>query len=713
LTVEWIYGPEATRMTAVPSFLWLAGDRLVVGGGRGSGERLEVLDPSNGARTPLVDVGQALQGLKALLADAAPARLPFPQEIDADGKTALFVLHGDVLLLDLPSAHWTRVTSGGPPVVNAHFSPDGSRIAYVRAHDLYVYDRKHGSETRLTADGTDSLLNGTLSWVYWEEVFGRKDQAYWWSGDSRSIAFLQTDESGVSVATYSDFKPWTPRVIRQRYPKVGEPNPSVRVGIVDLGSGSTTWLSLGDPRSSYVVGVYWLPGSGRVAVRSLNRLQTELTLFTADRRTGAAISVLVERDSTWLNLLEDYAPLRDGFLWPSERTGYAHLYRYSADGKERNAVTTGPWSLFPAGGAAYWLRQSLVGVDEQGGWVYVTGLKDSPFERHLYRVRLDGTNFSRVSSEPGTHAVTMSPGARYYVDRFSSADRLPQLRVHRSDGALISVIGSANDSLVTRFGITFPSTFGIPARDGFPLPAQLLVPPGFDSTRRYPLIVSVYGGPYAPSVVRSWQPSALWNNLLAQHGFLVLTVDNRVATGTSRAVVGKAFLSVMGDVELNDLVDAVRWMKSRPFVDTAHVGLWGWSGGGTYTLLGMTGSAEFAAGIAVAGVTDFRFYDTKWAEEMMRTERENTAGFARVSLLPRASSLHGRLLLVHGTYDDNVHIENTWAFADELIRANKRFDMMIYPMRMHGISDVPARVHLYTTMLDFWQKNLGSPRSGQ
>jgi dipeptidyl-peptidase 4 len=710
LTVEWIYGSEASRMTALPSFLWTGDDRLVLGTGRGSSSRLEVLDPSTGARAPLVDAERARKGLATMLGDAAPATLPFPSEIDPAGRTGLYILGGDVFLLDMSTASWTRVTSTAEKEINVHFSPDGRRVAFVRAHDLFLYDTDRKAETRLTTDGSDSLLNGTLSWVYWEEVFGRKDLAYWWSGDSRSIAFLQTDESGVSVQYYSDFKPWTPRVIRQRYPKVGETNPAVRVGVLDVESRTTTWLPLGDPRQTYVVGVNWLPGSDAVAVRSLNRLQTELTLFHADRRTGKTRPVLVEQDTTWLNLLEDYYPLKDGarFLWPSERTGYSHLYRYGRDGREINAVTNGPWSLFPAGGAAYWLRQSLVGVDEQEGWVYVTGLKDSPLERQLYRVRFDGSKFSRVSAEPGTHAVTMSASARYYVDRYSAADRLPQLRLHRSDGTTVKVLGVTNDSLVTRFGVQFPSTFSIPARDGFPLPAQLFTPAGFDSTRRYPLIVSVYGGPYAPSVSRGWQASALWDNLLAQNGFLVLKVDNRVATGISKAIAGSSFLSVMGDTELNDLVDAVRWMKSRRYVDSARVGLWGWSGGGTYTMLGMTRSAEFAAGIAVAGVTDFRFYDTKWAEEMMKTEKENAAGLAGVSLLPHAKALHGRLLIVHGTYDDNVHIQNAWAFADELIRANKRFDMMIYPMRMHGISDTPARVHLYSTMLDFWKTHLAS-----
>ena len=253
-------------------------------------------------------------------------------------------------------------------------------------------------------------------------------------------------------------------------------------------------------------------------------------------------------------------------------------------------------------------------------------------------------------------------------------------------------------------GLGAPEFLSIPARDGFALPAQILRPRVMVPGKKYPVIINVYGGPSAPTVVNGWQREIFWENLLTQQGYIVMHMDNRAATGISKKLEASIFQRLVGPVELNDMVDAVRWIKQLPDVDSARIGVWGWSGGGSNTLLGMSRSTEFKAGIAVAGVTDFRFYDSRFAEQYMRTEKENLAGFRENSLLQYAKDLHGRLMLVHGTYDDNVHIQNTWAFVNELIKANKQFDLMVYPMRMHGISDRPARIHLYTAMLEFWKR---------
>jgi dipeptidyl-peptidase-4 len=345
-------------------------------------------------------------------------------------------------------------------------------------------------------------------------------------------------------------------------------------------------------------------------------------------------------------------------------------------------------------------------VDEAGGWIYVTALEKSSRERHLYRVRPDGSGFTRVTRESGTHVISVSPDGRFYVDRYSNARTLPALGVFRGDGTPLRVLAPARPDLVATHELQYPEFFTIPARDGFPLPAQILKPAGFDPRKKYPVIFYVYGGPSAPQVLDQWQRDIFWENLLTRRGYLVVRVDPRSATAISKTLENLVARRVMGDVELNDLVDAARHLKRLAYVDSTRLGLWGWSGGGTYTMLAMTKAKEFKAGIAVAGVTDFRFYDTKWAEAGMKTERENRDGFEQVSLLRSAKNLHGRLMIVHGTYDDNVHIQNVWAFIDELIKVNKSFDLMVYPMRMHGIADPPARVHLYTTMLEFWERNL-------
>lgn len=709
LTIEWIQSAEAGRIGSTPAFQWLDDGRLVVhtrgtGGAAGS---MEVWHVSRGTHSALVDLAAARASLRDILGDAAPAAVPFPVALDGRGRWSVHMFAGDVFLLDHVRAAFTRVTTTAETEKCVTLSPDGNAVAFVRNNDLFTYDISAEREERLTHDGSDSLLNGTLTWVYWEEIFGRNDTGYWWSPDSRSIAYLQTDEAGVSIQHYVDVEPWTPRVIRQRYPKIGQKNPVVRVGVVRPGEGRTQWVDLAQHPHEYVVRVGWLPDSRQLSVQTLNRLQTRRDLLVADASTGRASTLLTEHDSAWVEINDGLTFLKDGrgFVWPSERTGYQHLYLYDMQGKLIRPVTQGRWTIRESAGVA-WVRGGVVSVQEGRNEVFFTALERSPLERHLYRSGLDGTGFRRISEEEGTHSVAFSPDGSMYVDRASAVGRTPSLTVHDRTGKRLLVLqeGAAVGSLAA--GLRVPEFTSIPARDGFPLPAQILRPARYEPGRRYPVIIYVYGGPSAPSVVNGWQRDIFWENLLLQHGYVVVHVDNRSATGISKDLEKLVLKRMLGEVELNDLVDAARWLKAQPFVDPERVGVWGWSGGGSNTILGMTRSKEFRAGIAVAGVTDFRFYDTRFAEQYMRTEKENARGFEEYSLLRYAKDLHGRLLLVHGTYDDNVHIANTWAFVNELITANRMFEMMLYPMRMHGISDRAARVHLYTTMLAFWKRNL-------
>jgi len=710
LTVERIFSQEIWQALALPTVEWLNDDRAVLyDRRRPPAERtLELLDPSSGTRSPLVDPPAALAAMRAVLGEGSvPGAFPPPSKVSPDGTRGLYVMEGDIFVLQFNPVAFLPVCRTPEEEKCASFSPDGKYVSFVRTNNLYVYDLDARRELQVTSDGSDSLLNGTLSWVYWEEVFGRNDTGYWWSDDSRSIAFFQTNEAGVSLQVFPDFKPWTPRVMRQRYPKVGEKNPTVRVGITAIGSGKIVWADLSGQRHEYVVRAKWLPDNRYLSIQTMNRLQTELDLLFVDAQLGTATHVLQERDSGWVNIVDDLYFLKDGkrFLWSSERTGYKHLYLYRSDGTLVGPVTRGNWALRASGGPA-WVDQSVVGIDERSGWVYFTALEKSPLERHLYRVHLDGSGFTRISREEGTHNVSLSPSCMFYVDRHSTLESASVLRMYEASGSLHFTITEPGLDRLEKFNLQHASLFTIAARDGFPLPAQILKPATFDAARKYPVIFYVYGGPSAPQVTNSFQRDMFWENLLAQNGFLVVRVDPRSATGISKTLENLVVRRMLADVELNDLVDAVRWVKAQPYVDSARVGIWGWSGGGTYTMLGMTRSKEFAAGIAVAGVTDFRFYDTKFAESVMKTERENREGLEQSSLLRSARDLHGRLLIVQGTYDDNVHPQNAWAFIDELIKANKRFEMMMYPMRGHGIGDGPARIHLYTTMLEFWKRNL-------
>ncbi|HEX8720194.1 MAG TPA: S9 family peptidase [Pyrinomonadaceae bacterium] len=711
LTTEWVFD-EGRRVAGLPSHAWLSDGRLLLlDVRRPAAERtFEVLDPATGARRPALDMAAAVAGLKALLPDSGVgASLDWPEAFDPAGRRALYVFKGDLFLLDLGTARFARLTKTGAEEQSPGFSPDGRRLAFVRDHDLYVTDLDTQAETRVTRDGSETTLNGSLSWVYWEEIFGRRDIGYWWSPDSRALAYIQTDESAVGVSAFMDFRPDSaPRVIRQRYPKAGMPNPRVRVGVAEVGRGETVWVNLGDRPFEYVLRVKWLPDARRVSVQTLTRDQHESGLYFASRATGAAERVLTETDPAWVNIHDDLHFLADGrhFLWASERDGYYHLYRYTLDGRLVNQVTRGPWALASSGAGAFWVKQAVTGIDEKEGWVYFTALERSPVERHLYRIRFDGTGMTRLSAEPGVHRISMSPDTRLYLDNFSDIRTLPSLTLRRADGSRLSVLAPPRPELIARFDVQYPELLTIPAADGFQMPARLLKPKDFRQDRRYPVIMYVYGGPSAPQVSNAWPGSTLFTDqLYLAEGFVLLTVDNRAATGISKRLENTVAKGAF-EPETADLLDAVRWLKRQPWVDPERVGVWGWSGGGTMTLSLMTRSKEFKAGISGAPVTDWRYYDTKWAEALAGLPAENPEGYERASLVKLAGNLHGRLLLVHGTYDDNVHPQNTQAFAEALVQSGKLFEQMIYPMRKHGISDRAGAMHLQRTMLDFWKRSL-------
>lgn len=709
LTLEWIFGAEGRAIASVPSTTWLDDGSLVILDNRRppAMQTFEKLNPGTGQPQPMVDASRALGDLKRAVQELNLDALPWPLAFDGSGKQALYIFQGDVFVLELDKASFRRLTTTPTEETSASFSPNGRRVAYVRANNLYFFDLDNNRETQLTRDGSDTLLNGTLSWVYWEEVFGRRDIGYWWAPDSQAIAYLQSDESAVDLTYFVDFAPFSPRVIHQRYARAGRANPTVRLGIIELAGDTTTWISINDKPFEYIVRAKWLPDGSRLSLETMPRTQTELSLYFADRKTRKTRHVLTETDPGWVNMADDLYFFNDGqhFLWPSERDGYMHLYRYRMDGTLENQVTKGRWALASAGGVAFWVRQALVGVDEKNNWIYFTALEQSSTERHLYRIRPDGSSFARISKEHGTHRISMSPDSRYFTDRFSDVRTLPALRVHASDGPLVKDLAASRPELLAPYEIQFPELSTIPADDGFAMPAEILRPKNFSAERKYPVVMFVYGGASAPQVLNAWQGDTLWNQMLLDAGYVVVKVDNRAATGISKELENTV-VKRLGEAETPDFVAAARWLKKQRWVDASRVGVWGWSYGGFMTLNLMTRSQEFKAGISVAPVVDWRFYDSKWTEGAMRTPQENPQGYENSSLIPRAKQLHGRLLLVYGTYDDNVHPYNEMAFIDALIAAGKKFDMMAYPMRKHGISDEAATRHLYSLMLDFWKANL-------
>lgn len=708
LTTDWIYN-QGRHVAEVPKVQWLNNNTVIVNDVRApeTQRTFEQFDPVTGARKPVLDMAKAVSSLKSLASDSGvKAALDWPEQFNSAGTQALYLFKDDIFLLDLASATFTRVTSTPAEEKDAQFSPDGKLVSFVRDNDLYVYDIASKKEARLTSDGSEHLLNGTLTWVYWEEVFGRKDVGYWWSPDSKSIAYLQTDVTGVAVSTFVDFAPQDPRIIHQVYPKPGEKNPVVKVGVIAIAQPTTRWMTINDKPFEWLQRVKWLPDSKSVAIETLNRLQTELGLYFADATSGASRRILTETDPGFINVHDDLYFLKDGqhFLWASERTGYMHLYRYKMDGTLENAVTKGDWAITSSGGNVFWVRQAVSGIDEQNGWVYFTTLKDVSTERQLYRVKLDGSGLQKVSSEAGTHRITMSPDTRFYFDTFSDIRTLPSLTLHTSDGKQVAVLAKPRPELLPA-SVHFPELLTIPATDGFPMPAQILKPKNFDAKKKYPVILHIYGGPSAPSVSNSWQRDMFFYNLLAQNGFVVAVIDNRAATAISKKLENTLVENPSAS-ETADLVAGVQWLKKQPWADPARFGVYGWSGGGTNTLNCMTRSQEFKAGISGAPVTDWHYYDSKWAEALVKLPTDNAQVYDSTSLVKRADKLHGTLMIIYGTYDDNVHPQNEQAFMNALIEAGKSYESVIYPMRKHGFVDKPAEIHRDNAMLDFWKRAL-------
>ncbi|HEY0970809.1 MAG TPA: S9 family peptidase [Gemmatimonadales bacterium] len=579
----------------------------------------------------------------------------------------------------------------------AKFSPDGRKVAFVKGNDLWVTEIASGRTTRLTSDGSPNIINGTTDWVY-EEELGLRD-AFRWSPDSRRIAFWRFDQSAVPAFPMVDQMHLYPTVETLRYPKAGAPNSRVKVGVVDAAGGDVRWLEVGSDTGQYLARMDWL-GPDSVWVQRLPRRQDRMELMLVSASTGTGRVVATDSDSAYVDV-EDPVWLADGrrFLLLSDRSGWRQLWLHDRAGGEPRRITRDSVDVL-----------SVAGVDERRGMVYVIAAAPDPTQRQLFRVSLDGKRWERVTRESGTHNVSIGPDARWMVDFHTTAStpvtatlyELPSMRRARvlQDNAQLRANLAALD-------VRAPEFFRLPMPDGTMLDAYRIVPAGFDSTRRYPVLMYVYGGPAAPTVNDAWGGTRyLWHQVLAQKGYVVVSVDNRGA-----AWRGRDFRKVtqyrLGVLESADQIDAARWLARQPWVDPERIGIWGWSYGGFMTLNATgRGGDVFRAGLSVAPVTDWRLYDTIYTERFMWIPQENEEGYRIGSPLFNIDSLSARLLVVHGTGDDNVHPQNTMQMAQRLTELGKPFYMLMYPNRTHSISGGNTQYHLYTMFTRFIEENL-------
>jgi dipeptidyl-peptidase-4 len=611
----------------------------------------------------------------------------------SSGNEILISAEGDLFLLHVDSGKWDQLTATVESERDAKLSPDGHFVSFRREHDLYSLEIASGKVVRLTHDGSETLLNGELDWVYPEEL--ELGTAYWWSPDAKSIAYFQFDIHREPIFPQVDSLAVRALAEPERYPQAGDPNADVRVGIVPAAGGETRWMDLGEPRDNLLARLVWLPDSRAVAVQKFNRIQNRLDLLIADTATSSAHTVVHEEDPYWINVNNDLQFLKDGkrFLWGSERDGFHHLYLYSVEGKPLQQLTGGDWEV-----------TNVAGVDEAAGEIYFTSTEQSPIERQLYAVQLDGKHRRRISTEAGTHAISLSPGCQYYLDTASSLSSPPHRTIHRADGTQIAVFREADPSDADEYDILPTEIHKVKAADGALLYARLIKPAGFAPGKKYPVIVVVYGGPGVQTVLDAWTGLG-WDQVLAHRGFVVWQLDGRGSLGRGHRWESVIFRN-MGEHELEDQKLGVQYLASLGFIDTAHMGIFGWSYGGYMTLYTLTHAPGlFRAGIAGAPVTHWRNYDTIYTERYMGLPAENAADYERASALTKAADLSGKLLLVHNLEDDNVHFQNTVQMMDALERAGKPFELMLYSQKAHGVTG-PLKKHLYETLTDFFESNL-------
>ncbi|MBN1159482.1 MAG: S9 family peptidase [Bacteroidales bacterium] len=582
----------------------------------------------------------------------------------------------------------------------ATFSPDGSKVAYVYENNLFIYDLDRDMTTQITFDGEKNrIINGAPDWVY-EEEFGLI-RGFCWSPDSRRLAYMRFDETDVKEFSFQIFGSLYPEDYRYKYPKAGEKNSEVAVKVYDTESKCTLTMDTGPEQDQYIPGIKWTASADFLAVIRLNRLQNAVDVLIASSLNGECRILYSEVNDRFISEINDeyiYFTGDNGyFLIRSERTGYFHYYLYSMDGRLINPVTRGNWEV-----------DQLAGVDEQKGLMYYTSTEESVLQRQLYSVKLDGSDKKKLSRKPGHVEAAFSKTFRYYINTWSDAVTPPVISVHRSDGGQVRLLIDNNElsADIKKYGFSKKEFIRIPVSGDLLLNAYMIRPAGFDTAKRYPLLIRVYGGPGSQEVLDQWDNDLPWLQLLAQHGIVVACIDNRGTGGRGEAFRKSTYMQ-LGRLESEDQIAAAEYLSGFRWIDESRIGIYGWSYGGTVSLLCLArGEGVFKMAIAVAPVTSWRFYDTAYTERFMRRPKDNPSGYDDHAPLNYAAGMNGRLLLVHGTADDNVHWQNSVEMADRLIAADKQFEMFLYTNSNHNIYGGNIRFHLFTKLTDFVYDNL-------
>lgn len=604
---------------------------------------------------------------------------------------------------DLRTKSITPVSSGEKQMY-ATFSPDGTKVGFVRGNNIFIKDLASGKETQVTTDGKfNSIINGATDWVHEEEF--AFSVAYFWSGDSKKIAYYKFDESRVKEFSFNEFNNQLyPSEYKFKYPKAGEENSIVTIHTYDVATAADQLVDIGRETDQYIPRIKWTKDPNTLSIVRMNRHQNKLELMMANAATGATSIVYTETSDTYIDIHEgegDYVYFtadNKNFIIQSEKDGYNHLYLYDMKGKLVNQITKGSWDVV-----------ELKGIDEKSKTIFYIASETTATEKDIYSIKLNGSGKKKVSLEKGTHNPEFSKGMKYYVDTYSNANTPPtysicdasgrQLRVMEKNAALVEVIKQYSTSPKDLF--MFKTT------EGVELNAWMIKPVNFDPAKKYPVFLTFYGGPGSNRVNNAFDGrDYYWHQLLAEKGYIVMCVDNR-GTMYRGVAFKKCTYKQLGKLEVADQIETAKYLATLPYVDAARIGTFGWSFGGYLSSLCITKGADyFKMAIAVAPVTNWRYYDNIYTERFMSLPQENASGYDDNSPINHVKELSGKYLLIHGSGDDNVHYQNSMEMISALVAANKQFDLFIYPDKNHSIYGGNTRTHLYNKMTDFILNNL-------
>lgn len=581
----------------------------------------------------------------------------------------------------------------------ATFSPDGSKVAFTRGNNVYYTDLTTGKEVQVTTDGKfNHIINGSTDWVY-EEEFGFA-KGFEWAPDSKSLAYYRFDESRVKLFNMNKFEgKLYPENYTYKYPKAGEQNSVVSIYCYNLAAAKTTKMNVGDEDNQYIARIKWTKDPSKLAMIRLNRLQNQLDILVGNAADGSTTTLYTEKNDKYITEVTDsYLTFLDNgtqFIINSEKDGFNHLYLFDMNGKQVKQITKGSWDV-----------TSFLGIDQKSGLVYYLAAAKSPMQRELYVANIKSGESRMLSTNAGTNKAVFSTGFKYYINFFNSTTAPMLITLHQANGKQIRTLedNAALAQKVAEFNITPKEFFTFVTPEGVTLNGWMIKPVGFDSSKKYPVLMTQYSGPGSQEVLDNWELG--WENVLAQKGYLVVCVDGR-GTGARGEAFKKQTYGQLGKFEVQDQISAAKYVGSLPYADKSRIGIWGWSFGGFMSLNAiMQGADVFKLAIAVAPVTNWRFYDSVYTERYNGLPNDNPSGYDDNSPINHVDKLKGKVLIVHGSADDNVHIQNSYELVSKLIQANKQYDMMVYPDKNHSIYGGKTRLQLFTKFLNHVEANL-------